>query len=359
MPHSMPSLFIALVLLTPLCARAHNASDDFSKPDYCESRAKLVAETSGFFWRLQRLTSKAQVSFGWDESFEAFNNILENPDLAKDSILSFEIDANIPEMLKHFDDWAPQLSAPLLSRTLFNLAQVSVDRHKHLGNTESKWVSKRGAVFMNIMETTLKYLSPDDRAFRRMTYFIGKTRKALAFTPDLEIMPPTWRAAMERHWLRPDWKEAPQLPNLFWIKDHAPGDGLEVAGHCSNMSRTHHNGILGTGFLRKLSSPVMIGPYLIGALKWDGDCSLLALNNFRDSNGRLVIVAGMTYMMTAKYIPHRPRDGEKAPLINLALDSKFQVHPLLSVFQKDASGAQPGTPWIRYLELLKDAASKL
>lgn len=324
-------------------------------PLSCETRATLVERAQEFYWRMGALNAGLESAHNWNDTFEDFNSLLEDPELKKDFLLRLEVNANIAELLENFEIWSRKISTVLLSRTLCNVADFSIAFYKHMRSSETKPMSKRGYLFLKLLMPMRALLAFDDPAFRRMAYFVGRTRTALRFTPFMDAMPREWRLAMQRHWLRPGWDSAPQLPMLRWVAKQNPGDVFEVAGHCPKMSLLHHGGLICDGLFRKPSSLLYIGPHLVGALKWDGDVSMLALNNFRDAQGRLVIAEGMTYMVARTLIPKTPSWGAQVPDIFLPLGTEFPVTPLLSIVPPLKFGDSRGPTWFQYLDLLKDA----
>lgn len=236
----------------------------------------------------------------------------------------------LSEILAWLEELAAKMNDALLDRTLKNLTHYLA--HYPARAAEAETFSARRFAFLR------KVIAIDSRRTLKaeildpMAALIPLTWGALKFSPLVEELRPSWQQSLQSYWLSEGWTQAIQLRGLRLANEHEKEHALRFAGACSNLDEGHREGARRRQLKNSMASRlVFIGPHLVGALKLMHNKSMLALNNFRDKNGRLIIARGAVYRVPEALVLQALETPNELRDVVWPEDADFPVYPLLSL----------------------------
>lgn len=228
--------------------------------------------------------------------------------------------------------WVDLVPATLLARTLRNLRRFEMAHFLQNPDPDvAALFSYMGRIFVDKAVLLVRALGADHPVFDEYVDVIAQTRKAPQLVSDFDLLPKSWKLVLQKYWRIGDWQNAPRLAGLRTV-DWKKGERLVVeCGACSDMDSGHRLGLSKKALRSQQSTLIYVGDFLVGALKYEGESSMLALNNLADKDGHLRIVSGMVYAISSRIIDELRGQYPHPAALHLDANIEFPVHPKISL----------------------------
>lgn len=228
--------------------------------------------------------------------------------------------------------WVDLVPAALLARTLHNLRRFEMAHFLQNPDPDvAALFSYMGRIFVEKAALLIKALGADHPVFDEYADVMAVTRKAPQLVGDFDLLPKSWKLVLQKQWRVGDWQRAPRLAGLRTV-DWKKGERLVVeCGTCSDMDSGHRLGLSKKALRSQQSTLIYVGDFLVGALKYEGDSSMLALNNFADKDGHVQIVSGMVYAISSRIVDELRGQYPHPAALHLDANIEFPVHPKISL----------------------------
>lgn len=303
----MLRFLITLALVLALCPGLARAHKGVPRSELCETRA---------------LSPTIRRVLG---DLEATNRLLEGPEADRALSEASLVVAWLEEISLH-------INTGELERTLRNLTKFFMNQRPPFSEVES--ISSRIYSLLSKTYTINRKTKVDLSLLNQMSELLPRSWAALKFALVFDELPSSWRGKLIEYWLSPKWTQASRLPGLRLASEEERNKHLQYAGHCANLDEGHRTGTRLRLEGKSLASAlVFIGPHLVGALKFKGNKSMLALNDFRDSSGRLVITRGMVYQVREDLVDRMLGQSGLSDFY-FPENVDFPVFPLISLFSQ-------------------------
>lgn len=252
--------------------------------------------------------------------------------------------------------WVDQIPRPLLIRTLRNLLHIELAYYFNNQDPDVTALSSyMGRIFIEKAIPLIDALGAEDPIFKEYDIVLAKCRKALQLVSHYDQLPASWKKVLRNRWLLGDLQQLPRLSGLRTV-DWKKGERLVLeCGVCPEMDKGHISGLSPKTIPQLRSTLLYVGDVLVGAVKYEGEGSMLALNDIADKDGRPLVVRGMVYAISHPLVSTLRSTIPHPAVLRLDAGIEFPVHPKISLLPTKC-GSVSGRCFKNYISKLAATA---